>query len=67
MPGMGTGLNENDPTIVSAFHAALLRQFLVVLLILLAVAIAWNVLRGLQYRRSAAAERHSSRRSRIIP
>ena len=34
MPGMGTGLNENDPTIVSAFHAALLRQFLVVLLIL---------------------------------
>ena len=44
MPGMGTGLNENDPTIVSAFHAALLRQLLVVLLILLFVAIAWNVL-----------------------
>ena len=55
MPGMGTGLNENNPTIVSAFHAALLRQLLVVLLILLFVAIAWNVLRGVQLRRSLAA------------
>jgi cytochrome oxidase Cu insertion factor (SCO1/SenC/PrrC family) len=55
MPGMGTGLNENNPTIVSAFHAALLRQLLVVLLILLLVAIAWNVLRGIQLRRSFAA------------
>ncbi len=55
MPGMGTGLNENDPTIVSAFHATLLRQLLVVLLILLFVAIAWNVLRGVQLRRSLAA------------
>ena len=55
MPGMGTGLNENNPTIVSAFHAALLRQLLVVLLILLLVAIVWNVLRGIQLRRSLAA------------
>jgi hypothetical protein len=38
MPGMVTGLNENDPTIVSAIHAALLRQLLVVLLIL---AFSW--------------------------
>jgi cytochrome oxidase Cu insertion factor (SCO1/SenC/PrrC family) len=55
MPGMGTGLNENDPTVVSAFHAALLRQLLVVLLILLFVAIAWNVLRGVQLRRASGA------------
>jgi cytochrome oxidase Cu insertion factor (SCO1/SenC/PrrC family) len=61
MPGMGTGLNENDPTIVSAFHAALLRQFLVVLLILFLVAVAWNVLRGLQLRRAAAAGRAGGR------
>jgi hypothetical protein len=54
MPGMGTGLNENDPTIVSAFHAALLRQFLVVLLILAFVAVAWGVLRGVQLRRAEA-------------
>ncbi len=34
MPGMGTGLRTNDPTIVSAFHSALLHQGLIVLLIL---------------------------------
>ena len=54
MPGMGTGLSENDPTIVSAFHAALLRQFLFVLLILVFVAAAWSVLRGVQLRWAAA-------------
>ena len=53
MPGMGTGLNENDPTIVSAFHSALLRQLLVVLLILAFVAVAWGLLRSVQLRCAA--------------
>ncbi|HMK62909.1 MAG TPA: hypothetical protein VK386_04750, partial [Acidimicrobiales bacterium] len=51
---MGNGLNQTNPTIVSAFHSALVRQGLVVLLILAAVAVAWNVLRSIQLRRALA-------------
>jgi cytochrome oxidase Cu insertion factor (SCO1/SenC/PrrC family) len=53
MPGMGTGLRTNDPTIVSAFHTALLHQGLIVLLILAVAGISLNVLRTLQFRRAA--------------
>ena len=53
MPGMGTGLRTNDPTIVSAFHSALLHQGLIVLLILAVAGITLNVLRSLQFRRAA--------------
>ena len=53
MPGMGTGLKTNDPTIVSAFHTALLHQGLIVLLILAVAGISLNVLRTLQFRRAA--------------
>jgi len=55
VPGMGNGLNQTNPTIVSAFHSALVRQGLVVLLILAAVGVAWNVLRSMQLRRALAA------------
>jgi cytochrome oxidase Cu insertion factor (SCO1/SenC/PrrC family) len=54
MGGMGTGLQTNNPTIVSAFHAALVRQGLVVLLIVAVVGVAWRVLRARQLRRSAS-------------
>ena len=53
MSGMGTGLNTNNPTIVSAFHRALLHQGLVVLAILFLVALAWNLLRSAQLRAAA--------------
>ena len=43
MPGMGTGLRTNDPTIVSAFHSALLHQGLLVLLILAVSGVTLNV------------------------
>ena len=43
MPGMGTGLRTNDPTIVSAFHSALLHQGLIVLLILAVAGVTLNV------------------------
>ena len=56
MPGMGTGLNANDPTIAAAFHAALLHQGLIVLGILALVGVTWNVLRAMQLRRAAAGE-----------
>ncbi|HMD44981.1 MAG TPA: SCO family protein [Acidimicrobiales bacterium] len=55
MPGMGRALQSNNPTIVSAFHSAVLHQMLVVLAVLAVVALAWNGLRTVQYRRVTAA------------
>jgi cytochrome oxidase Cu insertion factor (SCO1/SenC/PrrC family) len=55
MPGMNAGLNTNNPTVVSAFKTALVHQALIVLLILALVAVAWNVLRSVQLRRTMAA------------
>ena len=55
MSGMGSALSNNNPTIVAAFHRDLLHQSLVVLLILAVVAVAWNVLRGVQLRRARSA------------
>lgn len=53
MPGMSTGLQPNDPTIVSAFHSLLARQALLVLVLFALLAVAWNVLRSIQLRRAA--------------
>jgi cytochrome oxidase Cu insertion factor (SCO1/SenC/PrrC family) len=55
MPGMGTGLSADNPTIVAAFHSALFNQALVVLLIVLIVATAGNVLRWAELRQSHQA------------
>jgi cytochrome oxidase Cu insertion factor (SCO1/SenC/PrrC family) len=41
MPGMNSGLNDNNPVLVAAFRAALLHQGLIVLLIFAALAVAW--------------------------
>jgi cytochrome oxidase Cu insertion factor (SCO1/SenC/PrrC family) len=41
MPGMNSGLNDNNPVLVAAFRAALLHQGLIVLLIFAVLAIAW--------------------------
>jgi len=57
VPGMGRALQSNNPTIISAFHTALLHQLLVVLVIAAVLAIALNVLRTFQYRRLAAVGR----------
>ena len=54
---MGRGLQSNNPTIVSAFHTALLHQLLVVLVIGAVLAIALNVIRTIQFRRLAAVGR----------
>lgn len=55
MPGMGSAPQTNDPAIVSAFHAALAHQGLVILALLALLAIAWNVVRTVQYRRLVAS------------
>jgi cytochrome oxidase Cu insertion factor (SCO1/SenC/PrrC family) len=53
MSGMNTGLETSDPTIVSAFHSALLRQGLVILVILALVGAVWVIVRSLQLAREA--------------
>jgi cytochrome oxidase Cu insertion factor (SCO1/SenC/PrrC family) len=59
MPGMGRALESNNPTIVSAFHTALLHELLVVLVIAAVLAVALNAIRTVQYRRLATLGRTS--------
>src|SRR5579875_2848967 len=46
MPGMSSGLSANNPTVVAAFHAALVQQGLVALILLAIVLLVWNLLRA---------------------
>jgi cytochrome oxidase Cu insertion factor (SCO1/SenC/PrrC family) len=64
MPGMNTGLNTNDPTVVSRFNSTLLHQGILVFLILLILAVAWNALRTVQYRRAVSLGETSVRTTR---
>ncbi|MGO8961713.1 MAG: SCO family protein [Streptosporangiaceae bacterium] len=45
MPGMNSGVNVSDPTVVAAFRAALLHQGLIALLIFFVVGLGWVSLR----------------------
>ena len=56
MPGMSSGLQTNNPTIISAFKSLLFHEGLIILVILALLAVAWNVLRGVQLRRAAAGQ-----------
>lgn len=56
MPGMNTGLSATNPVVVAAFHRLLLRQGLVILVVLAALWVVWNVLRSRRLRASASAE-----------
>lgn len=55
MSGMNTGLEAKNPTVVSAFHGALLHQGLAILLIFLLAGCAWLILRSLQLAGAAGA------------
>jgi cytochrome oxidase Cu insertion factor (SCO1/SenC/PrrC family) len=46
MPGMNSGINISDPTVVAAFKAALVHQGLIALLIFFVVGLAWLGLRA---------------------
>jgi cytochrome oxidase Cu insertion factor (SCO1/SenC/PrrC family) len=46
MPGMNSGLNVNDPTVVAAFRSALVHQALIALLIFAVLGVAWACLRA---------------------
>ena len=45
MPGMNSGLNSNDPTIVAAFRSALLHQGIIILFVFAVLAVAWVAIR----------------------
>lgn len=52
---MGHGLSNNDPTVTAAFHAALVHQFLIIVVLVTGLAIAWNSIRTVRYRRAVMA------------
>jgi cytochrome oxidase Cu insertion factor (SCO1/SenC/PrrC family) len=56
VPGMDSGLNTDDPTLVAAFRSALLHQGIVIIAIFLALALAYGLIRA---RRVAAASASS--------
>jgi cytochrome oxidase Cu insertion factor (SCO1/SenC/PrrC family) len=47
MPGMNSGINVSDPTVVAAFKAALLHQGLIALVIFALLGMAWVTIRVL--------------------
>ena len=51
---MGRSLQTGNSFVVSQFHSALLHQFLIVLLVVVVCAVAFNVVRTVQYRRLKA-------------
>ena len=51
MPGMGRTVQTGNSLIVSSFHSALAHQLLVVLAVVAVCALAFNVVRTVQYRR----------------
>jgi cytochrome oxidase Cu insertion factor (SCO1/SenC/PrrC family) len=58
MPGMNSGLNDSNPTLVAAFKTALLHQGLIALVILAVLALTWVSVREWQGSgRSAARAR----------
>jgi cytochrome oxidase Cu insertion factor (SCO1/SenC/PrrC family) len=57
MPGMNSGVNVNDPTVVAAFKAALLHQGLIALLIFALLGLAWVSVRAWEpFARNAAVQ-----------
>jgi cytochrome oxidase Cu insertion factor (SCO1/SenC/PrrC family) len=46
MPGMNSGVNVNDPTVIAAFKSALLHQGIIALLIFAVLGFAWLTVRA---------------------
>jgi len=67
MPGMSTHLEARNSVVLSAFHAALLHQLLLIGLVLVLLSLAWNVLRTAQYRRSTSAGGGADPTSPVFP
>jgi len=54
MQGMGHGLQSNNPTIAASFRSTLDHQLLILVVLGVLLAVAWNVARTLHYRRAVA-------------
>ena len=73
MPGMNSGLNVDDPTVVAAFRSALLHQAIIALAIFAVLSVVWVSVRerhdaarrGRGEGRAAAARR--ARRAAAAP
>ena len=57
MPGMNSGLDVDDPTVVSAFKVALLHQGIAAVLLFALLALAWVAVREFRPRGSSAGQR----------
>jgi cytochrome oxidase Cu insertion factor (SCO1/SenC/PrrC family) len=55
MTGMHRGVGSGNPLIVSAFHTSLVHQFLIIGVVVVVLALAWNAVRAFQFRRQAAS------------
>jgi cytochrome oxidase Cu insertion factor (SCO1/SenC/PrrC family) len=55
MPGMGRALQSNDPTVALAFRTALMHQLLIIIVMLVVLALAWNTIRTIRFRRAVAS------------
>ena len=67
MKGMSTGLEADDPTVVSAFHSALVNQGSLILVILGLTGIAWVLLRALRLSRGRASQADAPASSSRFP
>src|SRR5580704_14033527 len=68
MPGMNRSIQDGNSLVVSDFHSALLHQLLIVLLVGMVCAIAFNVVRTVQFRRLAQEGRTTfPERSQAMP
>jgi cytochrome oxidase Cu insertion factor (SCO1/SenC/PrrC family) len=56
MPGMNSGIDVSDPTVVAAFKAALLHQGLIALVIFVLLGMAWVTIRALLPAATGTAE-----------
>jgi len=56
VPGMNSGLNPADPTIVAAFRSALVHQWAIVALIFVLLLVAWGAARSWASGHGAAAQ-----------
>jgi cytochrome oxidase Cu insertion factor (SCO1/SenC/PrrC family) len=52
---MGHGPSTNDPLVTSAFRASLTHQLMIVLVLAVALAIVWNSIRTVRFRRAVLA------------
>jgi cytochrome oxidase Cu insertion factor (SCO1/SenC/PrrC family) len=65
MPGMNSGLNTSNPTLVAAFRNALLHQGIIAFLVFALLAVAWVAVR--EWLRPAAAARAAGAPGQTLP